>query len=1759
MLKRSVKYAVIALILVVAMLLQPWWPNLRLTALAQGTPVCSQIFLPLILRSSLISTSIANPMATFAPASRVIPPPTFGIISPREGWTISGMMFFAAQPIVAASVSSVTFSAGSTTLGTDATPEDGFKAFFNAGEFPAGPLQLTAFASGPCGETTKSITVNVVPDPPSSGTVGPQGGVFASPIGSIITIPPGGAPAGTAVTVAEKTQEQVTADNGIDWEALGVTFLGAQEVQASAPISSPLMVASAGFGNRVQPGQAVVAYRIFPDADGDGVDELVVVNSASVAPNDDVISDPVLQTQIRSAIVQPSSDSFSLQDINSGISGPPGTIIEVNATGFNPFSALGNVAVYRSLVDGTEFRVPLAIIPDPEINSNQTLRTMIPSLPPGPGTLVLLNESTGSSVGPLDVTVKESSPLSRPAEEIIDEFLVLASDFLNDYANDIASEDAFSPTIESFNAAINGINESRLLIQQMSSEPELRELLDDIAIMIVNSSISDSLSSDILSAASFCDNWPLLGLGAATATTLGIGFISWGQGAAAAATAATGAGAVKAALAASALWTGLGAILLLVALAVIAAIIIECWDYKPEPNQSNSGSGTLGMGSAPPPGGNGAGNAPAPPPGGAASSLSIQSGFLDQQAGRVAVKVKSSGSLTPFTGVTDPGGYFFVPFIPEGEPFTATAIDTLTGQFRSFEGVGPATGESVFMFFDFFSDDVALGTIAWDGGGDGTSWHDPLNWNLDRLPAPTDTVTIDVPGDITVTHSQGDTSIVSLHSEEAIVLSGGSLSINAVSEINNTFTMSLPPLVSRAITLSGAGDLTVNGLFTWTEGSVDGSGRIIANGGLVIGGNAHKFFSGRTLDNAGTATWSGNGAIVMESGAVFNNLPGGTFEVQTDSNISGGSFCGPAAFNNMGSLIKSVGSSGDPTIIGTCVDFTNDGSLNVLAGELDVTLEPGGTSSGSFNVAAGAKLAVYPRIAHTLEASSTVAGAGDVRVTGGSGGTLNVAGTYAVTGATDVDATVNFARDTIVPALTLTSFGTLTGTGTLTVTNALTWAGGTMDGLGHTIASGTLTISGSSSKLIRSRTLNNAGTAIWSGSASIVMQGGAIFNNLPGATFDVQKDGLLLAGLGSNTFNNAGTFAKSTGVGTMAISPIFNNSGTVQVLTGTLSLRGGGTSSGALDVPAGATLDFRGGTHTLDSNSSVTGAGVVSFASGTVNLLGSYTITGNTQVSGGTANFNPGATIGDVGNPLTISGGTANFSSGDTITTTNLVLSGGTLTGSSDVTVSDVLTWTRGTMSGAAQTIANGTLEIGGTFSKILDTRTLENRGAATWSGTGPIAGRNGATLSNPAAATLAIIGDASFQHSFGTRPTFANAGSVTKSAGSGISTIQASFDNSGTVTVGSGTLSLDGGGAASGAFEAQSGAILRFAGSSQTYNLDATSSVTGAGTVRISRGIVNILGDYSVTGTTELDSAGTANFAVDTTLGDLTLSAGTITGSGTLTANGLFIWTGGSMSGTGHTVANGGLEINGLGILSLTGRTLDNAGTAVWIGGSPSLTGGAVFNNLPGATFDAQGNSSFLGGGGGIFNNGGTLVKSGGTGTSSLGGLTLNNSGTVEVQTGILNMGVGLTQTAGTTLLNGGDLTVAGLATLDFQGGTLAGSGTINASVINAAQVQPGGIGASGVLTITRAYNQAATGLLNVELGGLNPATEHDQLVVGEGATLDGTLDVSLINGFSPGTGDSFQVMTYGSRTGTFATINGNGQTYTPNYNANDLTLVAP
>jgi len=64
------------------------------------------------------------------------------------------------------------------------------------------------------------------------------------------------------------------------------------------------------------------------------------------------------------------------------------------------------------------------------------------------------------------------------------------------------------------------------------------------------------------------------------------------------------------------------------------------------------------------------------------------------------------------------------------------------------------------------------------------------------------------------------------------------------------------------------------------------------------------------------------------------------------------------------------------------------------------------------------------------------------------------------------------------------------------------------------------------------------------------------------------------------------------------------------------------------------------------------------------------------------------------------------------------------------------------------------------------------------------------------------------------------------------------------------------------------------------------------------------------------------------------------------------------------------------------------------------------------------------------------------------------------------------------------------------------------------------------GVTNINGGYTQESDGTLDIELGGYTQGTEYDFVNVTGLASLDGSVDVSLINSFQPKLGDRFDVL---------------------------------
>lgn len=118
--------------------------------------------------------------------------------------------------------------------------------------------------------------------------------------------------------------------------------------------------------------------------------------------------------------------------------------------------------------------------------------------------------------------------------------------------------------------------------------------------------------------------------------------------------------------------------------------------------------------------------------------------------------------------------------------------------------------------------------------------------------------------------------------------------------------------------------------------------------------------------------------------------------------------------------------------------------------------------------------------------------------------------------------------------------------------------------------------------------------------------------------------------------------------------------------------------------------------------------------------------------------------------------------------------------------------------------------------------------------------------------------------------------------------------------------------------------------------------------------------------------------------------------------------------------------------------------------------------------------------------------------------------------------------------IINNGNMSGDSIAQRLVLEGYVKGVGTFD-------NVQFNGTFAPGLSpTITRGNNLffGSSNILEMELGGLVPGDEHDAIWADGLLSLDGTLDVVLINGFNPTLGDSFDLFNWGSIQGSFHTF---------------------
>ena len=360
---------------------------------------------------------------------------------------------------------------------------------------------------------------------------------------------------------------------------------------------------------------------------------------------------------------------------------------------------------------------------------------------------------------------------------------------------------------------------------------------------------------------------------------------------------------------------------------------------------------------------------------------------------------------------------------------------------------------------------------------------------------------------------------------------------------------------------------------------------------------------------AGTTTSTGGGSIGYSASGnvVLSSLNAGSGAI----GLSSGGNIQPAAGSTGANLTggSAVITAADDVTLSTQVTqpvVVTSGNIysitNVLTGTVMTNLNEWIGGSGNWATALDWSLGHVPLATEVVEID--VPGTATVTVSGGTRSALKLISddSFVISGGSlDLSGNSQFNG-----ALTLTG-GSLTGTGDVTVNGAFNWTGGTLSGAGtlNTASTAMATLSPISTNLRLDRNWTNSGEIDWEGSAnhSLAIGSGATLTNAAGGTV------VLAAATGSNikgkgTFQNNGALAMD-GTGVTVISAAFDNAGTVNVNSGTLSLSGSGSGSdsGNYSIGSGATLQQTAGTRSVGGT--VSGDTLV-LAGGTLNLNGRH-------------------------------------------------------------------------------------------------------------------------------------------------------------------------------------------------------------------------------------------------------------------------------------------------------------------------------------------------------------------------------------------------------------------------------------------------------------------------------------------------------------------------------------------------------------------------
>ena len=683
---------------------------------------------------------------------------------------------------------------------------------------------------------------------------------------------------------------------------------------------------------------------------------------------------------------------------------------------------------------------------------------------------------------------------------------------------------------------------------------------------------------------------------------------------------------------------------------------------------------------------------------------------------------------------------------------------------------------------------------------------------------------------------------------------------------------------------------------------------------------------------------------------------------------------------------------------------------------------------------------------------------------------------------------------------------------------------------------------------------------------------GNIISTLSG-TGSVQMNNSAVRFWGGNGTPTLNLQQPITGQGSI-LGLILNNQSTITASGGTLNIQpaaGGLTNTGTIQARSGSVINLIGAAPFNNTG------GTISALSGST-IWVEANITGGTITTAGTGNFTlapPGAGAGLIN--LT-NAGTFNVPSGaglnwtGTITNTGVFNLDGSISTNGTVTLkgSGTVLMNNGSFDGLnANPLINQQLIHGsGSFYQV----PLTNRATINADNTSAMLAINGSSTTNTG--TLEASGGGTLQLA-----------AVVNNTGGNITALNGAtviLTNGFSGSVNGGTLSTSG----TGIIESQNGVldgtvhIPTNTGALEVngFDLFTLGTIANNGVISITKGCMIMNQPTTLTGTGFVTmsttgcifGAGLAFTNQSTIEGAGTIGDSNpmpITNAGTIIANQarntLFITPNSTgFTNTGALVVNAGstLDITGAfnnlkkGVLSggtyAVAGVLDVPNSIVTNGAPITLTGtfAQIFDNLHGVNALSS------------------LTTNAGKGVLSLqSGQSLTTPGNFTNKAKVI-VGVGSTFTAGGSFNNAAgittvDGTLAASKGLTLTKGTIQGQGALAGVVTSSGTLIAGDSTTKpGTMVVTGSYTQNATGALDVDITGTSPGTQYSQLVVSNGASLNGILNIKRKAGFVPAIGTHFKILTASAVSGTFATVTGAGinsaEHFSVNYSSNAVTL---